>query len=271
MIAYNAFGFAKGDVLTNIDVSLFKSSFIYFDDQVVSIDLGMNESYDATFEKNFVRITAIKQLADYQTNLTVTTKTGIYAFLINYKDNPDQLYYFPEDFKALRKFSAPIASAKDINNDKNQLGQSTDKVDELGHKCKDLGERKVNYPVAAFSKAKVQFAIDQIYISDNKFFLKIVAQNQSNIDFDVDFVKFQIKNKKTIKRSSQQEVYIEPIFVYNKMNKLKANSTEMMVCVVDKFTIMSDKKFVVQIQENGGERNMSFEVPNSQILGAKEL
>lgn len=268
---------AIAEGLTKISVSVFKSTFIYFDDQVVSIDLGMNESYDAVFQKNFVRITAIKQLADYQTNLTVTTRSGLYAFLIDYKDAPEKLYFFPEDFQALRYFTQTKGSESGSSKNSNTIedpgfaGNTSVDNTPLKNACSMLSERKMNYPIAAYSRANVSFSMDKIYVSDDKFFLKIVCQNNSNIDFDIDFIKFQIKNKKKVKRSSKQEIYMEPLFVYNKFDKLKGNSDNQMIFVIDKFTILKNKRFIVEIEEKGGERNMSFIVPNNNILNATEL
>lgn len=269
--------YSQADGLPKITVSVFKSTFIYFDDQVVSLDLGMNESYDATFEKNFVKITAVKQMADYQTNLTVTTRSGLYAFLVDYKDVPEKLYYFPEDFQALRRFaSTPDAADKTATGKTNTIANpgfaGNDQGDsQLKSNCENLDKRQMDFPVAAFLCAKIDFSMDKIYVSGEKFYIKVVAQNKSNIDFNIDFVKFQIKNKRKIKRSSQQEIYMEPIFVYNKFDKLKGNSSNQMIFVLDKFTILKNKQLVLEIEENGGERNMSFVVPTNEILNATQL
>lgn len=271
--------FADGP--TKISVSVFKSTFIYFDDQVVSIDLGMNESYDATFKKNFVRITAIKQLADYQTNLTVTTRSGLYAFLVDYSDIPEKLYYFPEDFQALRRFTKENKTDEDAAKTDEKKPQTIVNPGFAGDTNQDLSffktasqqlaERKMEYPIAAFSRANIEFSVDKIYVSKDKFFVKIIAQNKSNIDFDIDFIKFSVKNKRKIRRASQQEIYMDPLFVFNKFDKLKGNSSDQMIFVIDKFTILKNKQFQIEIEERSGERNLSIEVPTTEILNATEL
>lgn len=264
-----------------ISVSVFKSTFIYFDDQVVSIDLGMNESYDASFEKNFVRITAIKERANYQTNLTVTTRSGLYAFLVDYSNIPEKLYYFPEDFKALRRFTQE--NKTDVDADKTDekntqtivnpgfAGDTNENPSRWKSACEKLAERKMEYPIAAFSRANIDFSVDKIYVSKDKFFVKIIAQNKSNIDFDIDFIKFLVKNRRKIKRASQQEIYMDPLFVFNKFEKLKGNSSDQMVFVIDKFTILKNKLFQIEIEEKGGERNLSLTIPTIEILNATEL
>jgi hypothetical protein len=137
--------------------------------------------------------------------------------------------------------------------------------------CEQLYESKMKYPITGYSKAKMNFYMDKIYVKDDMFFLKLNLKNESNIDFDVDFVKFHIQNKKKIKRSSKQEIYMEPIFSYNNIEKVKSNTSEYMVFVIDKFTIMNDKQFYVEFEEASGERNVAFQVLNKDIINAVEL
>ncbi len=259
---------AKAEGLTKISTSVFKSTFIYFNDQVISIDVGLNNSYDATFEKNYVRLTAIQQKADYTTNLTVVTKSGIYGFLVDYKEQPEKLYYFPEDFTALRSFS----SSPTVQSTPQAMNfQNTGVNQEVDDLCRLIATKKMDYPVAAFSKADVFFSVDKIYVRDDKFYIKVVANNESNIDFDVDFIKFHIKNKRKMKRSSLQEVYKQPLYCHNKITKLLANTKQTTVFVLDKFTIMKKKQFLVEVEEKGGERNMSFQINHKDILNAVEI
>ena len=254
--------------LTKISVSIFKSTFIYFDDQVISIDLGLNDSYDATFDKNFVRLTAIEQKADYITNLTVVTNSGIFGFLVDYKETPERLYYFPEDYKPLRNFkSVDKAGVQSYLPARTEQKVAVD----VQRTCENVSQLKMDYPIAAFTEANVYFSLDRIYVQDDKFYLKVLAQNESNIDYDIDFVKFHVKNKRKLKRASQQEVYKEPIYSFNSVKKLKANSSVTMVFVLHKFTIMNDKQFFVEIEEKGGERNILIQVPQNDILNAVEI
>ena len=255
-------GLKAGDLKT-IAVSVFKSTFIYFTDPVVSTDLGMNDAYDVLFEKNYVKVTAIKQKPGYQTNLTVTTETGIYAFLLDYQDQPEKLYFFPEDYSPLRVLGKP-------SNIQNHNTKSSGNID-IEQSCKELFEMVMEYPIVGFSKADVNFYMDKVYVRDNKFYLKFYLKNESNIDYDIDFVKFHIKNKKQIKRSSQQEIYLEPLYTFHEVKKLKANSSESIVFVLDKFTIMNDKQFFVEFEEKKGERNVSFQVMNKDIFQAQNF
>lgn len=259
----------------SISVSVFKSTFIYFDAPVMQTDLGMDAAYDVAFEKNYVKITAVRQTADYQTNLTVVTKSGIYAFLVDYQNNPQKLYYFPEDYAALRRFdqmqtSKPSSNTLKVSDTYNPEAakQSAATIQEY---CEQLYESKMKYPITGYSKAKMNFYMDKIYVKDDMFFLKLNLKNESNIDFDVDFVKFHIQNKKKIKRSSKQEIYMEPIFSYNNIKKVKSNTSEYMVFVIDKFTIMNDKQFYVEFEEASGERNVAFQVLNKDIINAVQL
>lgn len=259
----------------SISVSVFKSTFIYFDAPVIQTDLGMDAAYDVAFEKNYVKITALQQKAGYQTNLTVVTKAGIYAFLVDYENNPDKLYFFPEDYTALRRFDQmqarkPSSHSLRVADTYNPEAakQSAATIQEY---CEQLYESKMEYPITGYSKAKMNFYMDKIYVKDDMFFLKLNLKNESNIDFDVDFVKFHIQNKKKIKRSSKQEIYMEPIFSYNNIKKVESNTSEYMVFVIDKFTIMNDKQFFVEFEEESGERNVAFQVLNKDILNAVQL
>lgn len=274
LLGMTLFSHAAG--VDSISVSIFKSTFIYFDAPVVQTDLGMDVAYDVAFENNYVKITAVQQRADYQTNLTVVTKAGIYAFLVDYKKNPEKLYFFPEDYTALRRFdemgtrNKPTVSSLKVADTYNP--QATQKsIETMQEYSEQLYETKMKYPITGYSKAKMNFYMDKIYVKDDMFFIKLNLKNDSNIDFDVDFVKFHIRNKKKIKRSSKQEIYMEPIYSYNNVKKVVSNTSEYMVFVIDKFTIMNDKQFYVQFEEASGERNVEFQVMNKDIISAVQF
>lgn len=111
-----------------------------------------------------------------------------------------------------------------------------------------------------------------MYTQDDVFFFPLHLANSSNINYDVDFIKFYIRDKKVAKRTAIQESEVTPVFVYNaSQNTIPGPGNIDQVYALRKFTIPDDKNLVVEMFEKGGGRQLSFVVTNSDILKARKL
>jgi uncharacterized protein DUF4138 len=57
---------------------------------------------------------------------------------------------------------------------------------------------------------------------------------------------------------STQTLQIKPLYIYQLPQGIKAKSKEIFVMVLPKFTIDSQKKILVQLNELKGERNLEL-------------
>jgi conjugative transposon TraN protein len=110
-----------------------------------------------------------------------------------------------------------------------------------------------------------------IYIRNNVIYYQILLKNSSSIDYDIDFMRFYIRDKKTAKRTASQEVELRPLFVAGNISQIKSGSRSVLVFAIDKFTIPDAKFLAIEIHERNGGRNLLLHVNNRKIVKARIL
>ena len=101
--------------------------------------------------------------------------------------------------------------------------------------------------------------------------MKLEMNNRYSINYDIDFIKFYITDRKLMKKTAVQETIIEPLFQNGYSDTVTGKSKMDWVVGFDKFTIPEGRKFVVEIQEKNGGRHFKFTVPASTVLDAVDL
>ncbi len=190
-------------------------------------------------EKILLVKAAVKQFPE--TNLSVVTSDGnVYSFIVNYKEQPGILVYeLPANTKA---------------------GISTYANGILDNKEKVRGVRDKSWAVEA--------SIIGIYIKDNVIYYQLLLCNHSPIDYDIDVLRFYIRDKKKGNRTAAQENDCIPLYVAGNSKQVKAYSFSVVVTALEKFTIPDAKLLRVQIMEKNGGRHLRLKLTNSKIVKA---
>jgi conjugative transposon TraN protein len=179
-----------------------------------------------------------------ETNLSVITDDGsLYSFVVCYNNNPSEwVYHLPANKNVTLKTYANSV----LDNPKSIRGIKDKKWDML---------------------AKVK----GIYIKDNVIYYQLNLINQSPIDYDIDLLRFYIRDKKKSKRTAIQENELKPLYVAGNIMQVKAESASVIVVALDKFTIPDAKYLVIQIMEKKGGRHLSMKLSNKKIMQAIPL
>jgi conjugative transposon TraN protein len=272
----------------SIDVAFDKTTHLIFPYEIVYVDLGSNGIIADKVEKveNILKLKANAK-GFKPTNLTVVTSSGnYYSFIVNYSDAPGEvsivldkasadappssstllasvsrkpaLNALPEDGSS--RPEEPKAIFENIRLNQQDMDLISKKIIKSRRSIKDLGA--VEYDMS--------FAANGIYIKDNAFFFHLFFENRSNVNYDIESVRFYIKDKKTPKRTATQEDEMYPVYTFN--DKIMAIPGKMKldrVYVMEKFTIPDDKVLIIELFEKKGGRNMSFVVNNDDIIKAK--
>lgn len=243
-----------------IPVSDGKTTFLIFDEKVDYFDLGSGDiGIKRTEKDNIIKIKAITSNFR-ETNLTVMTSGGqYYSFLLNFSNNPDTLNYF---------FSSSAPRAKSIPAKEEKMATK--------NSYQHVVERLLRYPdrsiVCGNKQHKMTFLVRGIHVKDDKLFFYTEITNHSTINYDIDFLKFNIKNTKRYKKTVFQETEIKPLFTStNSENCIKSESTIQKVFVFDKFTVPDRKEFVIDLWEKDGDRNLAIAINGKSILDAKRI
>lgn len=115
--------------------------------------------------------------------------------------------------------------------------------------------------------------IESLYIKDNVVYLEMVLSNESNMDYEINFIKFTINNKKRgANKVAQQNPEVKPIYVYNgDIATIKKSSGITKVMVFDKLGLSEKQYLLIEIYEKLGSRNVTFKVDSDRIINAKLL
>jgi conjugative transposon TraN protein len=258
----------KEAVTRPIEVGALKTTHISFPAKIKYVDLGSNYILAGKAEnaENVLRVKAAYKDFQEKTNFSVITEDGgFYLFTATYNDNPTTLYYEMQSVMALQSENRPTnagALLSDINGESpvmlNLIMQSLylKNRSELKH----LGQRRY----------KIETTLKGIYVRNDMLYFHLNFKNKSNISYDINYTKFTIVDRKKLKKQAVQELPINYVRLYNgnRPEKIFVGREYHAVFAFNKFTLSSDKKLVISINERGGGRHLEFDIAPSDIIGA---
>ena len=241
----------KPDSLT---IAYSKTTNIVFPFAIKSVDRG---SQDILVQKakgleNILQIKAA-QKGFFQTNLTVVTADGkLYSFVLNYGENSPQLNLTVNKTKPEGQeiyFSSESGNEKDV--------QEYSKL-AFYDKKKIRGEKESNYDI--------EFQLSGIFIRDDVMYYRIKVKNNSKINYDIDQLRFFIRESKKVKRTASQEIEITPIYILNNVVKIEGETENTFVFALPKFTIPEKKYLAIQLMEKNGGRHVELHAKNTKLV-----
>lgn len=230
---------------TKLNITTDKTTSLVFPFAIKHVDRG-TASVLAQQVKEAPEILLVKAAAkDFtETNLSVVTDDGsVYAFTVNYDSKPTVwVLYLPVNR------TATISSYANMILDNERI-------------VKKIKDKKYN----------MQAGIWGIYIKDNIIYYQLYINNDGTVDYDVDLLRFFIKDKKRSKRTAVQEMEQKPVYTTGNHSKVKGNSNTVFVIALEKFTIPDKKYLAVKITEKNGGRHFLLRVNNKAIMKSKVL
>ena len=236
-----------------------KTTNLIFPYAIKSVDRGSADvlAQKAKGVENILLVKAGRQNFS-ETNLSVITADGkLYSFILDYINNPTAINI---------SFGADIlntdvpSSLKPLYNEAS-MRITVERI--LKQKKSVRGIRDYRY--------EVRFSLNGIYIKNDVIFFMVQVANNSNINYDVDMLRFFIRDATKAKRTATQEIEVEPRYVYGDTSTIKGDTKNTIVFALPKFTIPDQKLLSIQLMEKNGGRNLQLSVPNRTILKAKSL
>ena len=242
-----------------LQITTNKTTNLIFPYAIKSVDRGSADvlAQKAKGVENILLVKAGRQNFS-ETNLSVITADGkLYSFILDYINNPTAINI---SFSADSISSQVSGSLKPVYNE-GAIQTDTERI--LKEKKKIRGVRDYRY--------EVRFALQGIYIKNDVIFFKVEVANNSHINYDVDMLRFFIKDERKSKRTATQEIEIQPIHVAGDTSTIKGDSKNVIVFALPKFTIPEKKYLSVQLMERNGGRNLQLSVLNRTIIKAKPV
>ena len=237
----------------DLQIGYSKTTSIVFPYAIKSVDRGSKEVLvqKAKGVENVLLIKAGQQ--DFtQTNLSVITADGrLYCFLLNYDEQ------------------CPILNIV--------VGKATDSNLEALFSFENENQKQIQqYASLALSKKKklsclkenrfyIKLQVNGIFIHQDVMYFRLLLGNGSRINYDIDQLRFFIRDQKKSKRTASQEIEILPLFSTSNVKTIPDESEVSVVFALPKFTIPEKKYFVIQLIEKSGGRHVELDVKNSEL------
>ncbi|WP_281631646.1 conjugative transposon protein TraN [Flavobacterium luteolum] len=243
----------------NIQLGYSKTTSILFPYAIKSLDIG---SRDVLVQKakgveNILLLKAGKQNF-LQTNLTVVTSDGkLYSFILNFDDLCPTL--------------------------KVEAGLRADEDKSLLFSLENENQKEIKeYALLALSKknkvggldsknAEIEFKVDGIFIHQDVMYFRVFLGNDSRINYDVDQLRFFIRDQKKSKRTAVQEIEMTPLLCTGDFSRISDKSETTVVFAISKFTIPEKKKFTMQVFEKNGGRHLELNIKNRHLVNLEIL
>jgi conjugative transposon TraN protein len=231
-----------------------KTTNIVFPYAIKSVDRGSQDIL-AQKTKGLENILQVKaaQKGFFQTNLTVVTSDGkLYSFVLNYDENSPALNL---NINKTEPKGQEIYFSDEIKND-----QDVQEYSKLAfyRKEKIRGEKESEYGI--------EISLNGIFICDDVMYYRINVTNNSKINYDIDQLRFFIRDAKKVKRTASQEIEISPIYIWNNIVKIEGEAENTFVFALPKFTIPQEKYLVIQLLEKNGGRHIELHVENKKLV-----
>lgn len=180
----------------------------------------------------------------HPTSLSVLTGDGnLYTFIVNYDSLPSVLVYsiFPVGTVGTDQYAISIVNRPSVLH---------------GIKDRSWG---------------IHSKLSGIYVRDSLLFFQLQLENRSTILYDIEQFRFYIRDKKNSKRTTEQEIELQPICRKGFYSKIAARDVLQVAVAFGKFTLPNAKTFIIEITERNGGRNLRMKVNNRKLMKAIPL
>lgn len=237
--------FVSAKAQTSLCISTEKTTSLVFPFAILHVDRG-TQSVLAQPVKESPTILLVKAATKGfpETNLSVVTEDGsIYSFMVCYESNPVTLVY-----------NLPVNKSATLATYSNGILDNPETMRGI----KD-------------HKWHMEVSVSGIYIKGDVIYYQLFLGNQSPVDYNIDLLRFYIRDKKKSKRTAVQENELKPLHVAGNISNVKANSNSTVVVALQKITIPDAKYFAVQVMEKNGGRHLFMKISNKKIMQAITL
>jgi conjugative transposon TraN protein len=177
------------------------------------------------------------------TNLSVVTDDGsVYSFAVSYGEPAEWVYRLPPQLQA----SIATYANSILDNPKTLVG------------IRDASWNIITRVIG-------------IYIKNDVIYYQLDLTNGSAIDYDINYLRFYVRDKKKAKRTASQDLEIVPLYIAGNISHVRAGDHHCIVVALDKFTIPDAKYLAIEIGEKNGGRNLLMKVSNRKIIKALPL
>lgn len=241
-----------------IFITYSKTTSLVFPYAIKSVDRGSRDilAQKATGAENILQLKAAQE-GFAETNLTVITADGnLYAYVVNYSDNPASLTISIEPGLSYRPLA--VFSEGGTNN---ITGGTAEAINVKQAVIKGPREREYG----------ISMAVQGIYLHEDMLYFQLKLKNNTAISYDVQQLRIFIRDRKKSKRTASQELEMQPFYIAGPAKRISANAEQNVTISLPKFTIPNKKYLVVQLMEQNGGRHLNLKIANRRLVKSGRL
>lgn len=185
--------------------------------------------------------------------VTITSERFMVQYLLMYTEDLSKVY---------SRYNIPYSDVKSYLSPESDMTQS-----QLHDYCYRMLVSKHNYYNVSSNKHGIRIRLNNIYTLDKYFFLDLSLFNKSNIQFDIENIRFIVEDKKKTKATTFQSIELTPLLISQQDKSFKKKYRN--IFVFEKFTFPEEKIFVVELSEKQlSGRVIRLEIEYSDVLKA---
>lgn len=108
--------------------------------------------------------------------------------------------------------------------------------------------------------------IDRISLAGNQIFFRLDVRNRSNLPYDIDFVRFYIRDRKTVNRMATHEQEIIPKYPAMQQHNMVVKGLDAtQVFAFKRFSLSDDEVLYVEVYERKGNRHLYLKIKPGRL------
>lgn len=114
--------------------------------------------------------------------------------------------------------------------------------------------------------------VNRLSLAGNKIYLRLDILNRSNLPYDIDFIRFYIRDLKTVARMATHEQEIVPVFTTLEKRTTVVKSKEVAdVFAFPRFSLSEDQALNVEIYERNGNRHLYLQLKQKDLNNLRTI
>lgn len=243
----------------HLAITFNKTTNLVFPYAIKSVDRGSRDILvqKALGVENILQVKAAK-MGFSETNLTVVTEDGcLYPYVLDYSEAPANFSYV---FSNKGPIAKPIVLfAKDATT--NEVRKCSEAVNSRERTIKGISN----------GQGDMILDLKGIYIHGEVIYFQLLLRNNSVAGYDVQSLRFYLQDKKRIKRTAEQQVDMQPLYILGNDSSIPNRSEQTITVALPKFTIPDKKYLAVELMEKNGGRHLQLRIKNKSIIRASAL
>lgn len=188
-----------------------------------------------------------------ESNLLVLTKDGrVYSYILKYRKQLDKLNHFVSSSHSIGTERSVAIGQEQEDNELDSMAQRREYFERY---CNSLLKAK-NERLATKRKGGIKFQLQQKAYQGDETYLVMEVSNNSEIDFEVDYLKVYSVAGTKKKKASHQKLEMVPMYKYQMPNKIRMGNSQRFVYVLPKFVLGSDEYLEMELHEAKGSRKV---------------